>query len=120
MKKKRNSLKQHAENRCNTRARSAAVDEKPTVEAPDGAEELAQIRVRIRDLLARCASLSSQIDFAFGGQAFLPDVDPLDPANQRRFRACFHEHRKVTKLLIQALQLWTASFGGKTDILDFK
>ena len=117
---KKNSLKQNAENRCNTRARSAAVDGKPPLKSPEGAEELAQIRARILDLLARCARLSSQIDCAFGGQAFLPGVDPLDPTNQRRFWACFHEHRKVTKWLIQALQLWTASFGGKTDILDFK
>lgn len=118
MKTKQNSLKQNAENRCNTRARSAAVDGKPPLKSPEGAEELEQIRGRIEDLLARCASLSSQIDSAFGGQAFLPELGPLDPANQRRFWACFHEHRKVTKLLIQALQLWRASFGGKTGLLD--
>lgn len=115
MQTKRNSLKQSAGNRCNSRTRSAAVDERPPVEPPDGAEELTQIRVHTLDLLARCAKLSRQIDSAFGGQAFLPDLGPLDPANQRRFWACFHEHRKVTKLLIQAFELWRASFGWKKE-----
>ena len=116
MKKAPNSLKQNAENRHNTKAPapSAAVDEKPPLKAPDGAEELTQIRVRIGDLLERCARLSNQIDSAFGAQVFLPDLDPVDPANQRRFWARFHEHQKVTKLLVQALELWTASFGKKT------
>ena len=90
---------------------------RPPLKSPDGAEELAQIRAPIWDLLARCARLSRQIDVAFGGKVFLPGLDPLDPANQRRFWTCFHEHRRVTNLLMQALELWTASFGGQTGTM---
>lgn len=89
----------------------------PDPEPPDGGEEITQIRDRIRELLSRCDGMSKEIDSAFGGQPFLPGLDPLDAANQRRFWTYFYEHKKVTKLLLQALQLWEGSFGGKTGIM---
>ena len=103
--------------RSNIGPATAAGDENPPCNLPDGKEELLQIRARIMELLSECDSLSRQINSAFGGQIFLPDRDPLDPANQRRFYAILHQHRKVSRLLGEGIQLWYASFGEKNGIL---
>src|SRR5580698_2008465 len=46
----------------------------------------------IMDMLARTQKLSVQIEEAFAGQLFLPNLAPDAPANRRRTQACLAEH----------------------------
>ena len=54
-----------------------------------GPEGLLATRVQVLHLFGRIERLGGQIDQAFGGQAFLPNVGPASPANRRRFNAYF-------------------------------
>jgi hypothetical protein len=53
----------------------------------------------VMDMLARIQKLSLQIEEAFAGQLFLPNLAPDAPANRRRTEACLAEHNRVAKLL---------------------
>jgi hypothetical protein len=103
--------------RSNIGPPTAAGDENPPCNRSDGKEELLQIRARIMQLLAECDGLTRQISAAFGGQAFLPNRDPLDPVNLRRFYTLLHQHRKVSRLLGEGIELWYASLGVTNGIL---
>jgi hypothetical protein len=59
----------------------------------------------IMDKLARVQKLSVQIEEAYAGQLFLPNLAPDAPANRRRIQACLAEHNRVTKLLGDIIDL---------------
>jgi hypothetical protein len=60
------------------------------------------------ELIAHSPAL---IDEAFAGQPFLRDLPADAPANRRRFNTFLDQHRQVSKLLFDALELWRRSFG---------
>jgi hypothetical protein len=68
-------------------------------------------RVLVLQLLARIDRLSRRIDEAFSGQPFLLNLPPTAPANRRRFNAFFEHHKKVTKLLFTAIELYLITCG---------
>ncbi len=78
-----------------------------------GPEGLQAARFQLLNLFARIERLGEQIDEAFGGQPFLPDVPPDAPANRRRFNTCLEEHKQVAKLLAHAVELWLLTCGMK-------
>jgi hypothetical protein len=50
--------------------------------------------------------MAQKIDQAFGGEPFLPDLAPDDPANLHRFYSFFDQHARVSKLLFRAIEAW--------------
>jgi hypothetical protein len=68
-------------------------------------------RVLVLQLLARIDRLSRRVDEAFSGQPFLLNLPPTAPANRRRFNAFFEQHKKVTKLLFSAIELYLITCG---------
>jgi hypothetical protein len=80
-----------------------------------GPEGLLPTRAPLLDLFARIERLGEQVDEAFGGQAFLPNVGPTSPANRRRFNAYFDCHKKLAGLLFDAIALWAMGSGMKQD-----
>jgi hypothetical protein len=80
-----------------------------------GLEGLQAARTQLLKLFGRIERFGGQIDLAFSGQAFLPNVPPDAQANRRRFNAYFEQHRQVTKLLGQALELWMITCGLKRE-----
>jgi len=80
-----------------------------------GLEGLEAGRFQLLKLFGRIERLHEQIDRAFGGQPFLPNVPPDSPANQRRFNAFFENHRKATRWLMKALELWMLTCGLKRE-----
>jgi hypothetical protein len=64
---------------------------------------------------ARIERLGEQIDEAFAGQPFLPNLPPDAPANRRRFNTFLQEDKQVTKLLAHALELWMLTCGMKRE-----
>ena len=50
--------------------------------------------------------MAEKIDQAFGGEPFLPDLAPDDPANLHRFYAFFNQHARVSRLLFRAIEAW--------------
>ena len=74
-----------------------------------------EVRDGLREALIEAAThaLGAQIDEAFGGQPFLPDVPPDAPANRRRFNTYLEELKQVTNLLGQAVELWLLTCGMK-------
>jgi hypothetical protein len=71
-----------------------------------GLEDLQAARRQLLKLFARIERFGEQIDEAFAGQPFLPNLPPDAPANRRRFEALLHEQKKITILLGRALELW--------------
>ncbi len=61
----------------------------------------------IMDMLARTQKLSVQIEEAFAGQLFLPNLTPDARANRQRTQACIAAHNRVTKLLGDIIDLMT-------------
>jgi hypothetical protein len=79
-----------------------------------GLEGLQAARFQLLTLFERIERLGVQIDEAFGGNPFLPDVPPDALANRRRFNAYFEEHRQLTRLFGRAVELWMLRCGMKT------
>ena len=79
---------------------SSSVDERR-----QRSDELTQAQVHLAHLLERCRQLSEQLDTAFGGQAFLPDIPPDAPANVRRFNSYLQRHWRISRLLFNVLSL---------------
>lgn len=105
-------LRKHAH--LNTTTRPSAVDE-PLI--PEfhlrGVEDLQTPRIHLLRLFERIERLAERIDEAFSGQPFLPNLAPDAAANRRRVKVFLEEHRRVTKLLGQALELWMITCGLK-------
>jgi hypothetical protein len=80
-----------------------------------GLEGLPPARFQLVRTFGRIERLGEQIDRAFAGQAFLPNVGPANPANQRRFNAYVECHRKLIGLLGKAIELWMLTCGMKTE-----
>jgi hypothetical protein len=78
-----------------------------------GPQGLHAARFQLLNLFARIEGLGAQIDEAFGGQPFLPDVPPDAPTNRRRFNTYLEELKQVTNLLGHAVELWLLTCGMK-------
>jgi hypothetical protein len=78
-----------------------------------GLDGLQAARLALVKLFGRIERMSQEIDLAFGGQPFLPDLPPTCPANRRRFNTFARQHEKVTQLLGYALELWSFACGLK-------
>ena len=72
-------------------------------------------RFLLANLFARIERFQGQIDEAFGAQAFLPTAGPTSPANLRRFNTYFEYHRKVSRLLFKAIEVWAFTCSMKLD-----
>ena len=79
---------------------------RPRAGPPGGYEGLEAVRKPLLKLFTRIDRLGEQIDEAFAGQPFLPDLPPTAPANRRRFEAFLREQVQLTNLLGRALDLW--------------
>jgi len=82
---------------------------------PGGFKQLRQVRTRIADLLTRIDRLNNQINYAYGGQMFLPKFSPVDTRNQQRSNAYLWQLKKVGCLLSRALKLWRMAYGCDTE-----
>lgn len=80
-----------------------------------GLDGLQAARLALVRLFGRIERMHQQIDIAFGGQPFLPDLSATCPANRRRFNTFFRQHEKVTQLLGYALELWSFACGLKRE-----
>jgi hypothetical protein len=80
-----------------------------------GPEGLQPTQLHLLNLFARIERFQGQIDQAFGGQAFLPNAGPTSPANLRRFNTYFEYHRKVSRLLFKAIEVWALTCSMKMD-----
>jgi hypothetical protein len=80
-----------------------------------GPEGLQATQLHVLNLFQRIERFKHQIDVAFGGQLFLPDVGPTNPANINRFNACIGYHRKVGRLQSKAIEVWALTCGRKMD-----
>ena len=78
-----------------------------------GLDGLQAARLALVKLFGRIERMSQQIDLAFCGRPFLPDLPPTCPANRRRFNTFVRQHEKVTQLLGYALELWSFACGLK-------
>jgi hypothetical protein len=81
----------------------------------EGMDTSSFAQVLILKLLLKVNRMNDGIEEAFAGQPFIRALPPDAPANQRRFDAYWESHLKVTKLLLQLVQLtvsrlaWTSS-----------
>ena len=77
-------------------------------------ETLARARatamITVRDI-ARFTELQDQVDRSFAGMALDPDLSPLDPMNQRRFKLYLQWHSKILTKKGEALNLYYRSLG---------
>jgi hypothetical protein len=80
-----------------------------------GLEGLQAARDQLLTLFERIERLGGQIDEAFGGNPFLPDVPANSPANRGRFNAFLDEHRQLTRLFGRAVELWMLTCGMKRE-----
>jgi hypothetical protein len=80
-----------------------------------GPEGLRAVQLHVVKLFGRIQRLHEQIDQAFGGQPFLPNVGPASPANRRRFNAFFECHTRVSRLFLKVVQLWALTCGMKME-----
>jgi hypothetical protein len=71
-----------------------------------GFEGLQAVRWQLLRVFGRIERFGEQIDEAFAGQPFLPNLPPHAPANRRRFEAFLREQTKMTNLLRRTLELW--------------
>jgi hypothetical protein len=103
---KRDSVVHKAKPIGNRTRRSS--EKERAVEAPQNIEpegaRTAQIEL-IR-IFGRVERMAEKIDQAFGGEPFLPDLAPDDPANLHRFYAFFNQHARVSRLLFRAIEAW--------------
>jgi hypothetical protein len=70
-----------------------------------GPEASLATRVSVLRLFALTKQLHDQIDEAFSGHAFLPDLGPTSMVNRCRFNSYFELHRSATRLLLKALRI---------------
>ena len=108
--------RRHSHRTTSTRKKtvSAKTQRAPVVKAPDeseGENALRRARVLVVKSIGRCERLSLQVDEAFGGQLFFPDIRPDAPENVRRFNAYISRQWEISKLLLNALRLWQISYG---------
>jgi hypothetical protein len=80
--------------------------------SPEGFQAM---QLHLLNLLARIELFQGQIDKAFGGQVFLPNEGPTNPANIKRFNTYFGYHRKVGRLQSKAIEVWALTCGRKMD-----
>jgi hypothetical protein len=81
-----------------------------------GPEGLQALRLRLVNLFDRLERIQGQIDEAFGGQAFLPNArGPTRPAQLRWFNAYFEHHRRASRLLFKAIEVWAFTCSMKLD-----
>ena len=80
-----------------------------------GLEGVREIQIYLVKLFGRIERCREQLDEAFAGQPFLPDVPPDCPANRRRFWVYYEEAAALTNLLHYALELWMISCGLKWE-----
>jgi hypothetical protein len=80
-----------------------------------GLEKLHVARVQVLRSMARLQRFGEKIDEAFAGQPFLSNIAPDAPANRRRFKTYLKQHRQVTRLLCQGVELWMMTFGMKRE-----
>ena len=104
----------------NTTTLSLEADEPPVHRYPTddrrvGLDALEAPRIQVLRLLVRIERLAQKIDEAFCGQPFLLNLPPTAPANRRRFNAYFEHHKKVTKLLSWAVELYMITCGMKPE-----
>ena len=91
--------------------------EKPTDNgnSPASHEEYSESLYAMRSNLLKFFALiehsDALIDAGFAEQPFLQDLPPDAPANRRRVNTYLDQHRQVSKLLHQAVDLWMLSFG---------
>jgi hypothetical protein len=71
----------------------------------EGTDARSFAQVLILKLLVKVNSMIDYIEEAFAGQPFIRGLPPDAPANQRRFDAYWESYLKVTKLLLQLVQL---------------
>jgi hypothetical protein len=81
----------------------------------EGLGGLDAARSQLLALFGRIERMSQQIDMAFAGQMFLPDLAPDAPANRRRVMSFLRAHVQVWKLLEFALTLWMHTCGMKLE-----
>jgi hypothetical protein len=86
-----------------------------TKHQPAGPECLQTMQLHLVKLFARIENMHGQIDEALGGQAFLPNVGPTNPANVKRFNSYLEYYRKVDRLLFKAIEVWAITCGMKMD-----
>jgi hypothetical protein len=90
---------------------------KPSADGPSPAsqeeklESLLAMRSNLMKFFALIQHIAAKIDAAFAGQPFLPDLRPDAPSNKRRFDAYIEQLGEIARLLVQAQELWTLSFG---------
>jgi len=76
---------------------------------------LPALRYQLVKVFGRIDRLACQIDEAFAGQPFLPNLSADAPANRRRFNAYVEGQRKVIRWLGQAIELWMLTCGLKRE-----
>jgi hypothetical protein len=76
-----------------------------------GVEGLSALRFQLIKVFGRIERMQQQIDLAFAGRPFLPDVVPTAPANIRRFKAFMERHERAMKLQTRAFELWALTCG---------
>jgi hypothetical protein len=76
-----------------------------------GYEGLIAVRPQLLKLFGRIERLDEQLDQAFGGQAFFPNLPPTCPANLRRFNTYVELRSEVTRLLEKGIELWMLTCG---------
>ncbi|MGA9391592.1 MAG: hypothetical protein WBV69_14220 [Candidatus Sulfotelmatobacter sp.] len=85
--------------------------------SPASQEEKLESLLAMRSSLMKFFELlqhtGAQIDAAFAGQPFLPDLRLDAPANKRRFNAYLEQNEEIVKLFVTAQELWMLSFGFK-------
>ena len=77
----------------------------------EGFEEVRTAQIELVRLFGRIERMAEKIDQAFGGEPFLPDLAPDDPANIHRFDAFFRQHSRVSKLLFRTVEVWMITCG---------
>src|SRR3954468_7582435 len=80
-----------------------------------GLDSLNAARSQLLQVYGRIERMSQQIDMAFAGQMFLPDLAPDAPANKHRAMCFLKAHAHVLKLLEFALTLWMRTSGMKLE-----
>jgi hypothetical protein len=76
-----------------------------------GLDGLTVVRYQLLKVFGRIARMQEQIDTAFAGRAFWPDLSPMCPANIRRFDAFVGRQRETNKMMGRAIELWTLTCG---------
>ena len=95
----------------NTSKENSTANERSPASLEEYSASLYAIRSNLSKLFALIKQSHAVIDAAFAGQPFLRHLPPDAPANRRRFNSYLDQHRQVSKLLFDALELRRLSFG---------